>query len=237
MTQKLYSAGRIVAFDHHPPSNRVILATSATHFFRLPQDDELHPEWREETTGFLPQVEHDTLQLLDPTTRQITDTYELDSDEIVLCLKVLQLEVSEVTRARRDVVCVGTAIARGEDLLTQGCIYVFDVTKVVPEPGRPETGRRLKLLAKVTDRGAVTAVSAVGNEGFLLVAHGQKCHVRGLKEDGTLLPVAFMDTQSYVSVAKELRGTNLVMLGDAIKGLWFVGYTVSCTRARDVDRC
>lgn len=72
----------------------------------------------------------------------------------------------------------------------------------------------------------MTAVCGIGREGFLLAAQGQKCMVRGLKEDGTLLPVAFMDMQCYVSVLKELPGTGLCLMGDAVKGLWFTGYTV-----------
>lgn len=51
--------------------------------------------------------------------------------------------------------------------------------------------------------------------------------VRGLKEDGTLLPVAFMDMQCYVSVAKELPGTGMCLMADAVKGVWFTGYMVS----------
>lgn len=208
---------------------RLILGVTEKTDFRLPQDDELHPEWREETATILPEVDHDRLKLYDPATRRITDTYELEAYEVILCIKVVPMEVSEQTHERREVVCVGTAIARGEDLLTHGCIYIFDVAKVVPEPGHPETGRKFKLLAKVKDRGAVTAITGVGSEGFVLVAQGQKCYVRGLKEDGSLLPVAFLDTQCYVSVAKELIGTNMIVLGDAVKGLWFVGYTV-CPR-------
>jgi cleavage and polyadenylation specificity factor subunit 1 len=50
--------------------------------------------------------------------------------------------------------------------------------------------------------------------------------VRGLKEDLSILPVAFMDMRYYVKVAKELKGTGLCILGDAISGLWFTGYSV-----------
>ena len=50
--------------------------------------------------------------------------------------------------------------------------------------------------------------------------------VRGLKEDGTLLPVAFMDMQCFVSVVRELEGTGLCLMGDAVKGVWFAGYMV-----------
>ena len=75
-------------------------------------------------------------------------------------------------------------------------------------------------------KGAVTALSEIGSQEFLLVAQGQKCLVRGLKEDGSLLPVAFMDMQCYVTVAKELKGTGLCLTGDVIKGVWLAGYYV-----------
>ena len=96
----------------------------------------------------------------------------------------------------------------------------------MPEPDHPETGRALKLIAKEEVKGAVTSLSGIGTQGFLLVAQGQKCMVRGLKEDGSLLPVAFLDMQCYVSVVRELSGTGLCLMGDAVKGVWFCGYTV-----------
>lgn len=72
----------------------------------------------------------------------------------------------------------------------------------------------------------MTAVSPIGSQGFLMVAQGQKCLVRGLKEDGTLLPVAFIDMQCYVTVVKELKGTSMCLIADAIKGVWLTGYYV-----------
>jgi len=141
-------------------------------------------------------------------------------------METLNLEASEHTHERADLVCVGTALVRGEDLPALGRIYVFAIIDVVPEPGQPETGRALKLVAKEEVKGAVTALSGIGTQGFLLVAQGQKCMVRGLKEDGTLLPVAFMDMQIYVSVVRELPGTGLCFMGDIMKGVWFTGYTV-----------
>lgn len=136
----------------------------------------------------------------------------------------MSLETSEHTHARQPLVAVGTSLIQGEDLPAKGRIYVFDIINVVPEPDAPETGLKLKLIAKEEVKGAVTSLTPIGSEGFLLAAQGQKCMVRGLKEDGTLLPVAFIDTQCYVSVAKELNGTGLCILADAVKGVWFAGY-------------
>lgn len=47
--------------------------------------------------------------------------------------------------------------------------------------------------------------------------------VRGLKEDLTVLPVAFMDLNCYVSVAKSFQG--LVLLGDVLKSVCFAGFS------------
>ena len=150
-----------------------------------------------------------------------------------MCIKTLSLEVSEHTHNRQTLVTIGTAITRGgEDLPVTGRILVFNVIDVVPEPDRPETGHKLKLIAQAEVKGAVTALSEIGTQGFLLAAQGQKCMVRGLKEDGSLLPVAFMDMQCYTTVAKGLKGTGMCLMGDAVKGIWFAGYYVSLPLSR-----
>lgn len=142
----------------------------------------------------------------------------------------MHLEVSESSHERRHLIAVGTSNTHAADQASRGSIYVFDLIRVIPEPGRPETDRRLKLVAREDVKGAVTALSEVGSQGFLLVAQGQKCMVRGLKEDGTLLPVAFLDMMCHVSVARCLPGTGLCLMGDAVKGVWFVGYMVCFCR-------
>ena len=143
-----------------------------------------------------------------------------------MAVKSMNLEISEHTHERRDTIVVGTSFTRGEDTASRGCVYVFEVIDVVPDPEHPETGRRLKLIGKEMVKGTVTALTGIGGQGFLAVAQGQKCMVRGLKEDGSLLPVAFMDMQCYVNVAKELKGTGMCLFGDAVEGLWFAGYSV-----------
>lgn len=175
---------------------------------------------------FKPHIEHGILKVIDEKTWSVIDTHELDPQEVVLCIKTLNLEVSENTHERKQLIAVGTSMVRGEDLATKGCIRIFEVITVVPEPERPETNRKLRLIVKDEVKGAVSAISELGTQGFLIMAQGQKCMVRGLKEDGTLLPVAFMDMQCYVTVLKTLPQTGMLLMGDAFKGLWFTGYTV-----------
>jgi len=224
--QKVELGEAVHAVTYHPPMECYVVGTSTRADFELPKDDDHHRDWAKEDISFKPTMEQSYLKLINPVNWSIIDTIELEPHEIIMCIKTLNLEISESTNERKQLVTVGTAISKGEDLPIKGRIYVFDVVSVVPEPDRPETNKRLKQIAKEdVARGAITGVSEIGTQGFMLVAQGQKCMVRGLKEDGTLLPVAFMDMNCYVTTVKELPGTGLCLFADAAKGVWFAGYT------------
>ncbi|KAG9247800.1 CPSF A subunit region-domain-containing protein [Calycina marina] len=208
----------------HAPTRTYAVGTSAEVEFELPKGDE-GPRKHRDDTSFKPVSEQSFVQLISPSTWAVIDSFELDPYEMIMCIKSLNLEVSEITNERRQMITVGTAITKGEDVAIKGRVYVFDVVTVVPEEGRPETNSKLKLYAKEEiPRGAVTAISEVGTQGFMVVAQGQKCMVRGVKEDGTILPVAFQDVNCYVTSIKELIGTGLVLMSDAMKGVWLTGY-------------
>lgn len=224
--QKVPLEQAIHAVTYHPPMEAYVVGASTEVEFELPKDDEHRRDWQKEDISFKPTTEQSCLKLISPVNWSVIDTVELDPCEMIMCIKTLNLEVSETTNERRQLITVGTAISRGEDLAIKGRLYVYDIVTVVPEPDRPETNKKLKLIAKEEiPRGAITGVSEVGSQGFMLVAQGQKCMVRGLKEDGTLLPVAFMDMSCYVTSVKELRGTGLCVMADAVKGVWLTGYT------------
>jgi len=211
---------------YHPPSQTCVIGTSTEMHFELPRDDDHHHQWQKEDISFLPSTERSFVKLVTLINGSVIDTVELEPLEMITCVKTLNLEVSEITHEKKQLIVIGTAIVRGEDLAARGRLYVFDVVSVVPEPDRPETDKKLKIIAREDiARGAVTAVSEIGTQGFMLVAQGQKCMVRGLKEDSTILPVAFMDMNCLVTSAKELGGTGLCVMGDVLKGVWFTGYT------------
>lgn len=106
----------------------------------------------------------------------------------------------------------------------KGAINVFDILDVVPDPDEPESGLKLHLLSREETRGAVTAVESFPG-GFVGTGQGQKIMIRGLKEDGSCLPVAFLDAQCYTTQLKTLAHTGLWLAADAWKGLWFGGWT------------
>lgn len=225
-TRKVDFGEQVDALAYYDPQDCYVMGTCNKMDYKLP-DDDYHHEWGREETTFLPQTDQGMLKLLHPGNWSVIDAFPLEPSEVVMTIKTLNLEVSEETHKRKPLIAVGTAIIRGEDLPTKGAIYLFDVHSVVPELDRPETNRKLKLIVREEVKGAVTTLCEIGTQGFFLVAQGQKVMVRGLKEDETILPTAFWDVQCYTSVAKSLKGTGMVILGDLVKGLWFMGYMVS----------
>ncbi|KAK5080047.1 mRNA cleavage and polyadenylation factor subunit [Exophiala xenobiotica] len=219
----------VTGLTYYPRTGSYVLATSHAASFHLPRDDEWHPEWEQQyekaSTSFLPTSRAFSLKLISSGTHSVISQHYFEPDEQVLSVKCMNLEVSEQTHERKDLVVVGTGIMRGENVVTRGNLYLFDIVDVVPQPDIPETDLKLKLITKEDVRGAVTAISPIGTQGFVLAAQGQKCMVRGLREDNAILPVGFMDMHYYVSVAKELAGTGLTILADAFAGLWLMGYS------------
>ncbi|KID78715.1 Protein cft1 [Metarhizium brunneum] len=224
--KKIALDGDVGMISYHQPTGTYVVGCTKLEQFELPRDDDYHKEWAKETSNFPPTMARGILKLINPVTWTVIHELELEPCESIESMKTLHLEVSEETKERKMLVAVGTALSKGEDLPTRGRVQVFDIVTVIPEPGRPETNKRLKLIAKEEiPRGGVTALSEVGAQGLMLVAQGQKCMVRGLKEDGSLLPVAFLDMSCHVASVKELPGTGLCVMADVFKGLWFAGYT------------
>lgn len=141
-----------------------------------------------------------------------------------MCLKQVSLQISEETKARRPFLVMGTATLRGEDAGVKGNLYVFDIAQVVPQPGRPDTNRKLRLAWSEETRGAVTVVNEV--RGYLLASQGQKVMVRSYGEtDKEFLPIAFFDLSMVVAVAESVR--DFVLFGDIMHSICFIGFQVS----------
>ncbi|OAL56008.1 protein CFT1 [Pyrenochaeta sp. DS3sAY3a] len=222
--RRLPMDAEIHALAYHP-SGIYVVGTGQSEDYTLNPEETYHYDLPKEDIAFKPHVEHGILKVMDEKTWTVIDTHILDPQEVILCIKTLNLETSETTHQRKDLIAIGTSIVHGEDLATKGRIRIFEVINVVPEPDRPETNKRLKLIVKDEVKGAVSSISEIGTQGFLIMAQGQKCMVRGLKEDGTLLPVAFMDMQCYVTTLTRLPNSGMLLMGDAFKGVWFSGYT------------
>ncbi|KAK9475082.1 CPSF A subunit region-domain-containing protein [Dipodascopsis tothii] len=204
---------------YFPPQSVYVAGTTREIPYEFENEDE---EKQPEDDLKLPAPsDQGALQLISPISWITVDTFELLPNEIPLVVKTVNLEVSEQTKARRQLLAVGTGLFRGEDLPAKGFVYILDIIEVVPEPGKPEINHRFKLIAKEEVRGAVSSLCDIN--GYLLSAQGPKVMVRGLKEDDSFLPVAFMDMNIYVTEARSIKST--ILLGDAMKSVWFVGFS------------
>jgi len=171
-----------------------------------------------------PQVPQYTIHLLSAKTHRVIHSYALPYTETITQLKVMPLEASELTHEQKTFVVVGSAQQRGEDMPAKGAVSVFEILDVVPEPDDDESGVQLHLVAREEPRGAVTAIESFAG-GLIGTAQGQKLMVRGLKEDGSCLPVAFLDAQCQMVTLKTLARSGMWLAGDVWKGLWFGGFT------------
>jgi cleavage and polyadenylation specificity factor subunit 1 len=162
--------------------------------------------------------------MLSAKTRTIIQSLELEQYDLVTSLKVMRIEVSEQTHEQKQMIVVATAAMRGEDMPSKGTLTVFDILDVVPDPEKPESGILMKCISREETKGAITALEAWPG-GLIGMAQGMKVMIRGLKEDGSCLPVAFLDAQCYIASLKTLGRTGMWLAGDAWKGLWLGGWT------------
>jgi cleavage and polyadenylation specificity factor subunit 1 len=101
-------------------------------------------------------------------------------------------------------------------------------------------GYRLRLRCRDEAKGPVTAVCGI--DGYLVSSMGQKVikysratrtflmlfvfqiFVRAFDLDERLVGVAFLDVGVYVTTLRSLK--NLLIIGDAVKSIWFVAFQV-----------
>ncbi|KAI7160198.1 protein CFT1 [Hortaea werneckii] len=205
---------------YHGGRGVYVVATSRLADFYL-VDQEGHVET--DGAALRPQIPQYTLHLLSAKSRQVIQSFPIPYTELITSLKVMQLEISENTHVQKPMVVVGTATQRGEDMPAKGAVTVFDIIDVVPDPDLPESGIKLEVAAREDTKGHVTALEPFPG-GLIGTAQGLKIMIRGLKEDGSCLPVAFMDGLCQFTELKSLGRSGLWLAGDAWKGLWFGGF-------------
>lgn len=209
----------ITSIAYHSACNVYVIAThKPVPYHYVDEDGNPLPGQPED----LPRAEsyQGRVLLVSPLTWTVVDELDLDTNEVVMALKSVVLTVSEKTKKKKEVIVFGSSVLRGEDLAAKGSFYVYDIVDIVPEPGRPETKNKFKEIAQEAIKGAVTAVCEV--EGHLLIAQAQKIIIRNLQEDNSIIPVAFMDLNIFISEAKALK--NLVLLGDSMKSVVLAGF-------------
>ncbi|KAK9727894.1 mRNA cleavage and polyadenylation factor subunit [Basidiobolus ranarum] len=194
----------------------VLTATSTT--FQL--KDENIPMPPLGVGEFLPEIKKYALELVSPVTWETVDKLEFGENEHAMCIKYVELESKQTASGRKNFVAVGTSILAGEDISARGAIYIFDVIEVVPEPDNPQTNHKLKLLYREEVKGSVSALCDVN--GYLVTCVGPKVIIRSFEDNESLVGVAFIDVQIYVTSASSVK--NLILIGDVYKSIWFLAF-------------
>ncbi|KAJ1652748.1 mRNA cleavage and polyadenylation factor subunit [Dispira simplex] len=234
---------------YHPVMRSYCVVTSVSETFRMTSDDidsdpeaeavnirkELPPEIlmniaksnatedpsqpEDPTPRVEPTVPRFALEVVSPVTWEVVDRFDFPINEHVSALKCVSLRSKETVTGRKFKLAVGTTRLLGEDKAVKGSLYLFEIIEVVPEPGKPETFRKLKQVYHDTVKGAVSTVCGVN--GFLLLTNGPKTYIHN-HNDGEDNVIAFLDMAMYVTCSASLK--NFILLGDVTKGATFAGF-------------
>ncbi|KAI8343824.1 CPSF A subunit region-domain-containing protein [Blakeslea trispora] len=172
------------------------------------------------TGEFLPEIDRFSMIMVSPVTWEIVDIIEFEEFEQCFSLECAALESKQTSTGRKHFMVVGTGYLKGEDTTMRGSIRIYDIIEVVPEPNNPQTNHKFKHIHTEDVKGAVTAMCNVS--GHLASCIGSKVIVWSLEDDESLVGVAFIDVQIYVTSMSSIK--NFILLGDAQKSVWFLGF-------------
>ncbi|KAI8067717.1 CPSF A subunit region-domain-containing protein [Gilbertella persicaria] len=210
--------------EYHPFMRVYAVVVSSAQPARVHIEEETAegqvPEKEENTSEFLPQVDKFSMIMVSPVTWEIVDTVVFEEFEQCFSLECAALESKQTSTGRKHFMVVGTGYLKGEDTTMRGSIRIYDIIEVVPEPNNPQTNHKFKHLHTEDVKGAVTAMCNVS--GHLASCIGSKVIVWSLEDDESLVGVAFIDVQIYVTSMSSIK--NFILLGDAQKSIWFLGF-------------
>ncbi|KAI0699171.1 CPSF A subunit region-domain-containing protein [Cerioporus squamosus] len=208
-----------IVFD--ASTSLVVAASSFMNRFAS-YDEDGNIVWEPDSPNIsFPHCETSTLELISPDGWITMDGFEFAPNEFVNCVVSIPLETMSTESGMKDFIAVGTTINRGEDLAVKGAVYIFEIVEVVPDPSTNiKRWWRLKLLCRDDAKGPVTFLC--GMNGYLVSSMGQKIFVRAFDLDERLVGVAFLDVGVYVTSLRAVK--NLLVIGDAVKSVWFVAF-------------
>ncbi|KIJ27345.1 hypothetical protein M422DRAFT_271489 [Sphaerobolus stellatus SS14] len=220
MPSRSVPRGRPYTNITHDSATGLMVAASSLKAKFVIFDDEGIPTWAPDAPNISdPQIECSTLELISPNDWSTIDGFEFPSNEFVNALETIELETLSTQSGFKEFIVAATTVYRGEDLAVKGASYIFEIVEVVPD--KPGTRRyHLKLLCRDDAKGPVSAICGIN--GYLVSSMGQKIFVRAFELDERLVGVAFLDVGVYVTALKSLK--NTLLIGDVVKGVWFVAF-------------
>jgi cleavage and polyadenylation specificity factor subunit 1 len=140
----------------------------------------------------------------------------LHETEQIITVGTVILASKENTSGMKSFIAVGTGYMRSEELPCRGRLLLYDIIEVVPEPGKPQTNRKLKQVFVSEEKHPVSAICAVN--GYLLATVGTKI-IMYEREDTELNGVAFLDVNIFVVSMSSVK--NFILISDIYRSVWF----------------
>ncbi|KAI8889133.1 hypothetical protein K501DRAFT_239493 [Backusella circina FSU 941] len=221
--QKVPLGQTVHKVEYHPVMRVYAVLVSNPEPVRLRNDDNQYLDGEEEERlpgEFLPRIDKFSMLMISPVTWETVDRVEFEEFEQCFSLQCAALESKQTSTGRKHFMVVGTGSLRGEDTTMRGSIRIYDIIEVVPEPNNPQTNHKFKHLHTEDVKGAVTAMCNVS--GHLASCIGSKVIIWSFEDDESLVGVAFIDVQIYVTSMNSIK--NFILLGDAQKSIWFLGF-------------
>ncbi|KAI8072997.1 CPSF A subunit region-domain-containing protein [Gongronella butleri] len=206
------------ASDAQSPANSIDAANADSASQH--QDDDAKSTTARDPGAFLPSIPHFSLLLISPVTWETVDRVDLELFEQGICLECFSLESQQTTSGRKSFITLGTGVLRGEDIAMRGSIIMYEIIEVVPEPDNPQTNHKFKFLHKENAKGSVSAMCEVS--GHIAASVGSKVFVYSFEDNESLVGVAFIDVQIYVTTMQSIK--NYILLGDIHRSIWFLGF-------------
>ncbi|AMD19218.1 HBR317Wp [Eremothecium sinecaudum] len=203
---------------HERTQTFVVSYTKTIDYEALSEEDE-------NIVGYDPNKPHakgfqSGILLVNPKTWNIIDKIELGKNSLINDLRTMMIQLNSNTKRKREYLLMGNSYVRDEDIGGTGSFYLYDITEVVPEPGKPDTNYKFKEIFQEEIRGTVTTVCEIS--GRFMISQSSKAMVRDIQEDNSVVPVAFLDMPVFITDAKNFG--NLMIIGDAMQGLAFLGF-------------
>ncbi|RNA20066.1 Cleavage and polyadenylation specificity factor subunit 1 [Brachionus plicatilis] len=151
--------------------------------------------------------------------------YQLNEWEHVSCLKIVDLPYEGHTSGLRSYLVVSTIFCYSEDVNSRGRIILFDIIETVPEPDKPLTNTKLKLIYEKEQKGPVTCVDSVN--AHLIGCVGQKIFIWEFKNN-ELIGKAFIDCSFYIHRMITLK--DFVLIADLNKSISLIRFQSEYTK-------
>lgn len=141
------------------------------------------------------------------------------------CLKIVHLPFEGHSSGIRSYLAASTINCYSEDVNSRGRIILFDIIETVPEPDKPLTNTKIKIILEKEQKGPVTCLDSVN--AHLIGCVGQKIFIWEYRNN-ELIGKAFIDTHFYVHRMVTLK--DFVLIADLHKSISLVRFCQEYTK-------